>query len=440
VRRVLDRLIGLIARIIATGFFRHIEVAGRDRIPKRQPVLVVANHFNGFIDPLLIAAALGRLPRMVAKATLAKVVPARPFLWLAGVVLVQRAQDGQGTGRNVNAFAACTKALRRRYTVVIFPEGTTHDRPHLDKLRTGAARIALDARASGVQNLRIVPIGMSYPDKLALRSTAVLRVGEPIHLDREIATITPAGVAATSDEHQAVTDLTLEIDRRLRAVAPDFADVESWLTFERAAEVALREPGDREPSLVERAELAGQLDDAPEDAREAVRSSLARYTLDLELAGVHDRHLVAPPNLRTLVRRAVIDGLLVAIALPFAVAGLLCNLAPFALVNLISMKVRAAVTKGTVRVLVAVVAFPMAWIIGGIIVADGTWAVVLAALGFAIAGFLTLIAVEAAIRFLRELEAVRTVRERAVVIDRLRARRAEVVDAVDAATQPLVSR
>ena len=37
---------------------RRVEVAGKTRLPKGRPVLVVANHFNGFVDPLVIATAL----------------------------------------------------------------------------------------------------------------------------------------------------------------------------------------------------------------------------------------------------------------------------------------------------------------------------------------------------------------------------------------------
>jgi 1-acyl-sn-glycerol-3-phosphate acyltransferase len=147
----LDRSFAVFARLVMLAFFRHFECTGRSRVPRDRPVLIVANHFNGFVDPLAVAAALGRAPGFVAKATLGKIWAIRPLLSLAGVVLVHRVQDGEGTSGNERAFAACRKALARGRRVAIFPEGITHDRPQLAPVKTGAARIALGASAAGVR-------------------------------------------------------------------------------------------------------------------------------------------------------------------------------------------------------------------------------------------------------------------------------------------------
>ena len=40
-------------------------------------MIIVLNHFNGLVDPVVAVHALGRLPRFIAKATLWKVT-ARP--------------------------------------------------------------------------------------------------------------------------------------------------------------------------------------------------------------------------------------------------------------------------------------------------------------------------------------------------------------------------
>jgi hypothetical protein len=50
-RRFGDRTIGLLAQGLVLGFHRSVDVAWRDRLPTDRPVLIVANHGNGFVDP-----------------------------------------------------------------------------------------------------------------------------------------------------------------------------------------------------------------------------------------------------------------------------------------------------------------------------------------------------------------------------------------------------
>ena len=73
-RRFTDRAIGLIARGLVLAFHRSVEVRWRERLPHDRPVLIVANHSNGFVDPVVVAGVLRRLPRFLAKAALWKVV------------------------------------------------------------------------------------------------------------------------------------------------------------------------------------------------------------------------------------------------------------------------------------------------------------------------------------------------------------------------------
>src|SRR5690606_7658424 len=121
-----------------------------------------------------------------------------------GVVFVRRRVDGPegSASANLSAFADCHDALIARDVVAIFPEGTTHDRPHLDPIKTGAARIALGARAAGAEQVAVVPVGITFPDKIALRPSALVQVGEPVDLDSVVPP--PAG----DDDHGAVTHLT----------------------------------------------------------------------------------------------------------------------------------------------------------------------------------------------------------------------------------------
>ncbi len=212
-RRFTDRSIGLVARGLVLAFHRSVDVRWRERLPRDRPVLIVANHGNGFVDPVVVAGVLGRLPRFLAKAALWKVVVARPFLGLAGVLPVYRTADGDHASDNTSVFDACHRELAQRATVAIFPEGTTGDRAGLDRVRSGAARIALGALplAPGVV---IVPIGMAFESRVETRSRAVVMFGEPI----DVAGFAGAGLGPDGEPDRADAEaLTAEITEALRS-------------------------------------------------------------------------------------------------------------------------------------------------------------------------------------------------------------------------------
>src|SRR5687767_3826770 len=179
-RFVFDRLLYIIATVALRGLFRTVEVVDAHRIPRDRPVMLVANHFNGMVDALLLVDAADRIPRFMAKATLWRNPLVRPLLFVAGLVPVFRAQDQVDLSGNVRSFVRAGQVLRRRGLLALFPEGITHDRLELATVRTGAARIALGAAEEGVRQLTVVPVGLTYDDKLALRTRALVRVGEPI--------------------------------------------------------------------------------------------------------------------------------------------------------------------------------------------------------------------------------------------------------------------
>ena len=284
------------------------------------------NHFNGFIDPVLITSAMGRTPRFVAKATLQKVPLAGWLLRRVGVVFVHRHVDAGGTSGNETAFDACHRALVSGDVVAIFPEGTTHDRPRLDPIKTGAARIALGARAAGADGLRIVPVGLSFPDKVALRSSALVQFGHPIELDE----VSPP--PADDTDADAVTQLTAVIDQGLREVSPDFPDIETALALEQAALVALSSAADPDPSLEARYDLARRLGRSAPSDQTVVRTAIGRYLTVLLGLRLTDRDVIAPTNPERLIRSAIGIALLVVVLGSVVAATAIINVWPAALV------------------------------------------------------------------------------------------------------------
>lgn len=217
-------LLRSIAGIALRWFYRRIDIVGLERLPRNAPLLLVCNHPNALIDAMLVAWAVPRRVVLTAKATLFRHRALAAVLdWLGVVPLVRRSdmetratKGAQDPQRNARAFGALRAVLRRGGAVVIFPEGISHDHPSLAPLKTGAARVALEARDEGhVGNLNIVPIGLTFERKEAPRTRVLVQVGEPIALDHWRA-----------NGETAVTELTEEIDSRLRRVTLNYETID----------------------------------------------------------------------------------------------------------------------------------------------------------------------------------------------------------------------
>lgn len=438
-RRVAERLARLIGRAATLGWFRAVEVTGLERIPRTGPVLLVANHHGGFVDPTLVVATVPRPVRFLATASLYRILPLRPLLAFAGAIPVHRAQDvagGEaGTRRNVDAFAACFAHLREGGAIGIFPEGEASDETHLLPIRTGAARIALGAHSRGAMGLRIVPVGLIYEDKQRARSRAYVRVGEPIELDSDLAT--NPSVPPDETDRDAVAALTQAIEERMTDAAIDFRSAEQRSALRLAANVALRwEHGDPRgrPPVGEIERLADRLSEAREAAEAAVRSAAIEYREGLTAVAVSDA-VVAPGAEEALARRSRIGWLLTLGLAPLAVVGLVANAVPAIAVYAVGRRPMPPVTHATAKFLTAITLFTANWALLRWVVFDTTarpWLLTLAV--GPVCGLVALWCVGRAIRARRARLGLRRLAAASGVLEDLRARRARLVHAVRAAT------
>src|SRR6478735_5859949 len=163
---VLRQIIHAVISIALRLFFRRIEVVGVDRVPKAGPLLFVLNHPNGLVDPALVFVSLPRRVSFLAKSTLFDNRIGAFVLRTFEILPVYRRVDaGAKLESNSVTFDNCFELLRRGRCIAIFPEGISHDAPQLQKMKTGAARIALGAvsdRLSPAVGLKIVPVGLYY--------------------------------------------------------------------------------------------------------------------------------------------------------------------------------------------------------------------------------------------------------------------------------------
>ncbi len=200
-------LFPVIARSAAWVYYR-IRYRG-GTVPRTGPLLLVANHPNSLLDPMLVVAAARRPVRFLAKAPLFTDAKVGWLVRASGSIpTYRRSDDPAQVGRNAEMFRAVHAAIGAGAAVGLFPEGISHSDPSLAPLKTGAARIALGAVQATGGAFPLVPIGLIFREKDVFRSDALVLVGEQVSWD-DLA-------GRGEDDADAVRELTGRIDAALR--------------------------------------------------------------------------------------------------------------------------------------------------------------------------------------------------------------------------------
>lgn len=370
-------LLRAVAGIALRWFYRDIRIEGIERIPARRPLLLVVNHPNALVDALLVGWIVPRRVLITAKSTLFKNPLANLLLRSLGVLPLQRASDlSAGDGRidplrNRDTFRAVLVALSRGGTVLIFPEGKSHDEPSLAPLKTGAARIALqardedarDERGSELSQLAILPIGLTFERKDAPRSRVLVQIGEPII----VADWQPRSTASAVDE------LTAAIDARLRAVTANFSTLDDAARAAHLASIVAAAyravPNARrdQPSLAVEAGIARRVDaiaahlGAADSSTRAQAMELARRLDEVhELAASHGialEDVAVSVESSDGVRFAVRESWVLLVGGPVALWGRINHWLPFRAARAVAMRSVDSAADPAMRTLVAGVAF-----------------------------------------------------------------------------------
>lgn len=433
-----DRFTRAVARLILKVFFREVEVVGAESLPRDRPLVLVANHVNGLIDPLMLMGTLPVMPRFLGKSTLWKIPVLRPFLKLAGAIPVYRRQDeGADPSRNLETFARSHDLLAKGGALALFPEGTSHSDPSLKPLKTGAARIVLEAeRKYPALSVRIVPIGLLFDAKETFRSRALVQVGEPIDPTPEIE-------LDHQDPVAAFRELTARIDQGLQDVTLNYATWEDARLARRAADLYRRRnpevPGRgklSESVTVRRAFLEGYRDlrDRHPERTAAVVEAVRDYDRLLRAFHLRDDQVGAAYRLSPVARFVARSLLRMLIHLPVAIVGTILTWPIYRLVGAIVKRATQDPDQiATFKVLAAVLLFPLTWIAEGLLLGHylTSWIGALLALTAPFTAYGALLFDDQRATFWRESRAYLLLRTRRLLAAELKEKRENVLHQVE---------
>lgn len=171
-----------VARTLFKVLDLRFDIAGAENVPRRGGAVLVSNHI-GYLDFVfagLAARPAKRLVRFMAKESVFRHKVSGPLMRAMKHIPVDRAQGEQ-------AFAHAREAVRRGEIVGVFPEATISPSFTLKTFKSGAARLAQQARVP------LLPVALwgtqrlwtkGHPKDLRRNHFPItIRVGEPMDAD-----------------------------------------------------------------------------------------------------------------------------------------------------------------------------------------------------------------------------------------------------------------
>lgn len=271
-------------RWLVRRYYPNVEISNGDRISQTGPVLLCANHSNALVDPIMIGVAAHRPVRFMAKAPLFDYPVMGSVMQALGMIPAYRgSDDASEVRRNLESLELGAQALIEGQAMGIFPEGKSTDHAHLEMVRSGAARMALQACEGSAENVQLVPIGITYERKEEFRSAVWIQVGKPINVTEYLK-------ENDGNVRSARRSLTKLLETELKEVVVHLDELE-WEPLLYDLQTLAEAPGDSTPlpPLRRRKRIADAMNYFLEHDKaraESIADDIRDYRRNVETAGL----------------------------------------------------------------------------------------------------------------------------------------------------------
>ncbi len=178
---MLYRFLQFLMRSSLATHYLEIKGIGLNKIPKEGAMMIAATHPNSFLDAVIIACTIDRPLHFLARSDVFKAKWADKILRGLNLIPIYRLQEGhENLSRNDDTFRECYSILKEGGAILIFVEGLSLIDFKLRPLKKGLARIAFGfAHQNNFElNCAIVPLGLNYDRPKDFRSKINIGVGQ----------------------------------------------------------------------------------------------------------------------------------------------------------------------------------------------------------------------------------------------------------------------
>ncbi len=197
-----------IHRLFLSLYFRQIQIQGLEHLPVNGPVVLAPKHYSRW-DPMVLGVLSLEPLWFMTNANQFEGVQ-EWFLRRLGAFPVDLARP------KLSSFRYAIALLKDGKKLVMFPEGgIVRDQP-VRPLKTGLARLVLQAEAAIGEKIPVVPIAISYTPDAVRRAKVILHISPPLYLPQ----------SQDKDEKQIAQVFTQTLENDLRSAMQQIGMVE----------------------------------------------------------------------------------------------------------------------------------------------------------------------------------------------------------------------
>ncbi len=347
-------------RRVVDIYFLSVESTGTAPAPDTRGRLFVSNHVNGLIDPILVLTAAPCPISPIAKSTLWDIPGLRWLLDAADAVPIVRRRDApdKAEGANDAAFERVAGWLAGGGNILIFPEGVSHNAPHVLAVRSGGARMLVKAFRRE-PSVSYQAVALEFDARDVFRSRCLIVYGPVRQID------------AHDDDEALVKTITAQIQSDLEELVVEGATWPERLLIARVAEMLAHDDGD--VTLATWNEIGRQVEAARKALRDEeehrvaeIAEAVGDYYQLLEREGLSDAQVASAGFGTTSPLRVA----WLSCVLPVAVLGVLLYWLPYQAPRMVAKRAAEPDVVSTYKLGTGLVLFPL-WTAG--LVALAAW-------------------------------------------------------------------